>query len=126
MLEDILVARPADGLNDKVSTGKLEVQCRVGSGLCRHEAITSGRTQSDQVCRGCALSLKLPVAKWPICNNVVVGFRARVGMGKSLIFRFIAGRMRLTTDNRPSVARVGHVSTQQRRSQVSIRKAFGL
>ena len=26
----------------------------------------------------------------------------------------------------PSVARVGHVSTEQRRSQVSIRKAFGL
>jgi hypothetical protein len=59
-----------------------------GSGLCLHKARTNGRI-GPQVCRGCALSVKLPVAKWRICNNVVVWFRARVGMGKSLIFSFM-------------------------------------
>jgi hypothetical protein len=28
--------------------------------------------QSHEVCRGCALSLKLAIAKWRLCNNNVV------------------------------------------------------
>ena len=61
---------PVDGLGDRVPTGGLEVQCLVGP-VCRYKARTSVRTESDEVCRGCALSVELPVAKWRICNNVV-------------------------------------------------------
>src|SRR5215469_12600381 len=44
-----------------------------------------GKTESNEVCRRCALFLKLPDAKHRLCNKVVECFRAGVVFGTSLI-----------------------------------------
>ena len=90
--------KPAGGTGDRVPTGRaLNAPLRAKGVSCQNLG-----SLSLMRCAGAVASpqnSQLP----SLCNNVVEGARAASINVQVVDFGFIAGRMRFTTDNRPSV-----------------------